>query len=647
MWSSGLHFIRSAPLRRTTQRHATIVCGCSTRPHSQQSLPKDNLVFYPNFLHQIEQRNYEGATQLFERTYDPQKVSLLSLCQPYEVRDMLLFLCRAYTSLGRMDKVRELFLIGLRDLQSCTVDSSPQLYAVEKGAQQQPSLSLDALHTLETTDVKENSGPSSIQWERPSLLNVSFFNMYLEVLTLRKNFDKNEVLFVLKCMKEVEMSPDALTYHYLIELHIRAGYNPKLLWKEMLVEKGLTPLPATLMALLLHVVPHVEDAMFVVEVTRACLQCGSTVMDKKQMAEMIERWLYTKQPRTDTPAALYRYPPEYIMWLMLELELRCVLDKASFPQYVQKQHMAELLVQCAKSADTQTAEKVLALMDRHGMTKTADILALMVWCWSAGLHVEKALDMIELMGRKGYLDNIDVSRRYIIESLKLPLERHPLQTFVDVITSTALLDRAHRHLLDRRSRGDPVTVHTLDLLVLACCKTGEDRRALHLVSNYMTEWGVPPRANTYNSLLSGNASGRGTVLLRSIYEAMKQSGVSPNNITFRTLIRQAVLLDNIDEAVYYLEQVTTHPGLRVEVEMILPILERAARAGDAETVNRMSQFSLDCDIGIDSNVMTTLMGLLTEAGQSVEVLKGHQPLHDALRSRSPVGRQRARNQIAL
>ncbi|EPY41049.1 hypothetical protein AGDE_02876 [Angomonas deanei] len=163
----------------------------------------------------------------------------------------------------------------------------------------------------------------------------------------------------------------------------------------------------------------------------------------------------------------------------------------------------------------------------------------------------------------------------------------------------------------------------------------------------MTEWGVPPRANTYNSLLSGNASGRGTVLLRSIYEAMKQSGVSPNNITFRTLIRQAVLLDNIDEAVYYLEQVTTHPGLRVEVEMILPILERAARAGDAETVNRMSQFSLDCDIGIDSNVMTTLMGLLTEAGQSVEVLKGHQPLHDALRSRSPVGRQRARNQIAL
>ncbi|RNC46393.1 pentatricopeptidecontaining protein, partial [Trypanosoma cruzi] len=142
------------------------------------------------------------------------------------------------------------------------------------------------------------------------------------------------------------------------------------------------------------------------------------------------------------------------------------------------------------------------------------------------------------------------------------------------------------------------------------------------------------------------SSRRGASLQRTIYDAMLENGVMPNAFTFRVLIRQAVLADNIDEAIEFLQRVTSHVGLRVEVEMVLPILERAARAGDAETVNRVSKFALECDIGIDSVVLNGVIKMLTEAGQDVEVIKGHQPLHDALRSRSKTGRQRPRSEIA-
>ncbi|EPY34404.1 hypothetical protein STCU_01601 [Strigomonas culicis] len=587
-------------------------------------------------LQYAQKKDYAGAARFFETHFDARTARLTALCPaPHHARDLCSHMMRVYTALGRMDRVRDVFAVALRDLQCEAVTRTPA--DLPRRAAEAPA--------------------PPVSWARPSLLNTNFFNMYLEVLTVRKNYDRDEVRFVLAQMQQAGVAANALTYHYLISIHIRAGYDPRGLWLEMR-EKELRPLPATVLAVLLQVVPYVADAEFVVDVVREGLQHGSTLLDKAKLAELVVAWLaggstsehiQRKAGAGAAPAgaATCAYPPEYILWLMLELELRCVLDTASFVQYVQRQHVAELLLRCAQSADAETAERALALMDRHAMAKTADVLALVVWCWADAVEIEKAFDMVELMARKGYLDLVDPLKRYVVEVLRYPMERSHLLVLADALGSNALLERALHHLKERQRKGMAVSVHALDIVVLAACKLGEERRALYLVSTYAAQWGVQPRANTFNCLLLGNAAGRGTVLLRTIYDTMLRSGVTPNAQTFRTIVRQAAALGSIDEAIFYLEQVTQHAGLRVEVEMILPILERAARAGDVETVNRISQYSLNCDIGIDANVLNSVMTYLTEAGESVEVLKGHQPLHDALRTRSSVGRQRARNEIAL
>lgn len=416
-------------------------------------------------------------------------------------------------------------------------------------------------------------------------------------------------------------------------------------------EHHLRPLPVTVQTLFLRVLPYSTDAVFVVDVAKAAMSCGSAFLDKRMISELMEQWLKASSPSHANHAsttAAPRYPPEYILWLLLELELRCVMDQSSLAQYAQRQHFAELLLHCARCADAGTAHQVLALMDRHAIPKTADILALMIWCLAQALEVEKALDLTEWVALKGYLEQTDLLRKTQIECLRFTMDRHYLMAVVEALSTAALIERATAHLRQRQRQGLLVTVHTLDLIVFAWARVGEERRALELVSSYEERWGATPRTQTLNGLLMGSSASRSTMLHRAVYESMVVSaGVAPNAFTFRILIRQAVSVGDIDEAIYYLEQVTKYTGLRVEVEMVLPILERAARVGDVETANRISQYALNCDIGIDGVVLRAILQHLTEAGQNVDVLKTHLPLHEALRSRSKVGRQRVRHEVLV
>ncbi|KAG5506025.1 hypothetical protein GH5_05706 [Leishmania sp. Ghana 2012 LV757] len=636
----------------------------------------------------VQQRDYGGCAAFYEQRFNPEQQHFITdFCQGFlaDARDALILLMRVYTNLGRIDKVREVLGVGLRDLAAPTelMTTSPVRYAwlgssarrrdgSAATAAADASLKLSGDLSVPTAIVRERPCGTSavVQWRRPTMLNADVFNAYFEALTRRNKYAVEEVVFALDQMKACGVEKDALTYHYLVELHVRAGYDPSGLWQEMkqLVPE-VAPLPATVQTFMLRVVPYSADPSLVVEVTRAALRCGTAIVDKRMLAELIVQWLSpVRAPNhsessagsgsqhtvaqasrlglsTASSSSAAQYPPEYVLWLMLELELRCVLEKASFIQYVQRQYLTELLLRCAKCTDAGTAEEVLALMDRHAIAKTAEVLALVVWCWSQALEVERALDLIEWMALKGYLDQVDCFRKAQIESLRYTMDRHYLMTFADAINTPALVERALSHLQARRQKGEVVTVHTLDLLVLALARIGEERRALQLVSVYEPKWGVAPRTNTYNSLLMGCSRYRSTMLHRVVYKTMTNSGVAPSALTFRVLIRQAVTYGNMDEAIHYLQEVTTHPGLRVEVEMILPILERAARVGDVETATRVSQYSLKYDIGIDRTVLRSVIQQLTEAGHSVEVLKGQVPLHEALRSRSKAGRQRARNEV--
>lgn len=775
----------------TLRHHQTLmpqsVWGARRLSHSpagEQRYTMDPRGLLEHLYELIEQKEVSTATQVLDEFYSnyfsetgacndarPASFSFASLLRssPCEARDVVCLSIRLYAAQGQMKAIRSLFSGALRD---CSGEGD------------------EATHTA------------------ANIVNIHLFNLYLEVLTIRSQYDPAEVIFILEEMRRRSVEANALTYHYLTEIHIRAGWNPVGLWEEMrkrrsvpgsccffpgasvprrwasqpitsqfaayptcrteMNSEAIPPLPATLQSLMLRVLPYptpvpsgstgggknsLSNSPFSnapllrmeMDVVRAALRGAVTtaatsssssgssstpapdpshLLTKKQMVELIERWMAPSsapgvsqkakaEPESGSERAKFSqsnaptvtssdcatgYPPEYILWVVFELEIRCVLEKANFAQFIQKRHVMRLLLHAAKCGDAVTLTHVLALMDRHLMRRTADTGALAIWGFSHALELESAVDVMLWMEQRGFLESDAAApffQRYTtVDTLRYSMDKHFFMYFVDVLVTPSLIERVLRYLkaycdgtepkrrkgvgegeeeLDSDTKGtrprqiNLVSPRILDLLVLAYCKIGHEREAMALIQSYEPDWGVTPVTSTLNSILFGlhfslvgrRSGAGGTLHHRDVFLDLtrRYPNVLPNVLTYKLLIRHAVLNDHIDEAVEYLQLVGGGGGdrdvgrdalppavssVRVEVEMILPILERAARAGDVDTVQVLSQFALDCDIGIDPAVLQNVMGLLTQAGQSVDVIRGHQPLHEALRSRSKVGRQRVR-----
>ncbi|ESL11459.1 hypothetical protein TRSC58_00789 [Trypanosoma rangeli SC58] len=199
---------------RLTRWQPTQTVYVAVRQVHGASAAMETVAPLPHVVELMAAKNYDGVVRFYEASFYADRMSLQEFaggaCQ---ARDMAVCLMRTFTALGRMDRVREVFTVGLRDFAG----------GGDGGGRVVP------------------------------LLNTSFFNAYLEVLTQRKNFSREEVMFVLREMKAVCVLPDALTYHYLIELHIRMGVDPVGLWYDMRRGSMMQPLPCTVQVLLLHV----------------------------------------------------------------------------------------------------------------------------------------------------------------------------------------------------------------------------------------------------------------------------------------------------------------------------------------------------------------------------------------------------------
>ena len=552
----------------------------------------------------------------------------------HDSRDVALLLMRAYASQGKMEGVRRVF-------DTCVEQLRP--------------------------------------------LGAPVIDAYLEALTKRNNFSQQDVVNVMALMESgagagpVASSAEAaavagapiakspLTYLYLIEMHVRMGKDPVALWNEMLgrsdaevllhcanstnngsygaagAAEEVAPLAASVVSprlveplfaaskLLLHnVVPHSKDAAFGFSVASTAFATGR--VDRQAMADLFAVW-----------SAADEVSPEQCLWLLLQLELRCVYEQSPLMHMVQKTHLAALLLRCAKCGDSATAERVLGLAERHLTPKTADLLALMVWCYTQAEQTDKAFDTLELMARKGFLTNVDPFKRYVVEGLSFTMERHFLMALADALSSKALVDKAYYHMEARHRKGQSVSAHSLDVIVLACSKIGDENRATETLQSYAA-LGAQPRTNSYNCLLLAATGKRKVGFHRTVFEAMVRDGIQPNSYTFKLLIRQSILNENVAEAIEFLQMVPTF-GARTEVEFILPILERAARAGDLDTVYRMCKYALDSDVGIDSVVLGHVVKHLREHGCDTAAVQEMVPLHDQLRSRSKSARKRVRHEV--
>ncbi|CUG07536.1 Hypothetical protein, putative [Bodo saltans] len=517
-------------------------------------------------------------------------MSLAAVSQePSEARDLAATLMKTYAGVGNLAKLRSTFLIGVQYM-------------------------------------RDND-----------CLNATLFDTYLAITGRRTKFSIEEVQYVLKLMEELNIAKTSHTYLYLIELHLRMDRDPSALWYELLESTSGSEPPITaaiVKSLFLHVLPTTKDPRIGLGVMRELLALDH--LDRPSFAAVVTQWMGNRE-----------VAPEHSLWLLFEFEQRCILEKQTVSAHIQKQHVAQLMLQCAKCADALSADKLLSFMDRHMLVKSADIMSLVVWCYAQAESVEAALDVVEIMSRRGYLDGADIFKPFTVEVIHYTMERHVLLLLADSLHSVALVERAVAHLHKRREAGKIVTIPTLDVVTLAWSKLGHEDRAVAFVDEYMPTFGASPRTHTYNCLMLASIGTRKSSLHRQIFDRMVTTGVAPNSHTFRLVIRQAINCNDIDEAVRYLESVSSFQGLRIEIEMILMVMERAARAGDVRTVNRISKFSLDCDLGIDSVVIKNVKEALKEHGCEVATLESHAPLHEALRSRSKAARRRTKYDVGL
>jgi hypothetical protein len=185
----------------------------------------------------------------------------------------------------------------------------------------------------------------------------------------------------------------------------------------------------------------------------------------------------------------------------------------------------------------------------------------------------------------------------------------------------------------------PVSVHSLDVIVLACSKIGDEQRAMATLEQYPS-FGVQPRTQSYNALLLACAGRNKARRHRVIFDAMVRRGVAPNYHTLRILIRQAVLCNNMEEALDFLERARTTPGVRMDVEMVLSVFEKACRVGDVETALLASKTALDADIGIDPAIIRLGAERAAELGVDASVLLQETlSSHEKLRGRHGIARK--------
>jgi hypothetical protein len=450
----------------------------------------------------------------------------------------------------------------------------------------------------------------------PRHLSAALYDTWLQVLVQQPQVSLAEVAATLQSMDHHGIRRTAGTYLALVECHLRLQKDPSPLWHEMLTA-GIAPTAAVAALFVKGVLPQrlqvVEDSDpgLYVSVLRHYLRLAPAA----DVGPLFLAGHFAHLARSAEA------PPESALWLLYELELRCVADGVPLRDSLDRTaSLVHLLLRCARCGDARTADAVAKVMERHLIPKNVDVLALLMWAQAVGGAVEAALDTLEDMARRGYLDHVDHSARYVVEAIAAPMEKHYLSAVADTLATKEAIDRAHSHLRRRYAEGAgvAVSVHALDVLVLAAARVGDEGRAEAIVASYPA-LGVAPRVQTFNALLLACGGRNSRARQRAVVDQMATVGVTPNHHTYRLLIRHAVIGHDVDAAVAFLREVAaksnrvgseggsgthgTQPTPRVDGEMVLPILERASAVGDSDTATAVVDIARECRVGIEAAVL--------------------------------------------
>ena len=586
---------------------------------------------------------------------------LYCICAISSTRDIIVQLLQDYGALGRLAEAKRLFNLAVQEA-SFHCNSVTHQHDAHKGAD---------------TGVELNTPESS---SAPMLLlSSAVFDTFLQLLGQQNAISKQEIKYVLHKMDSFpHIERTALTYQTLIEINLTMRHECGCidLWNEMTARgrtrskpqgiesrsdhdtagvgviselRRVVPTPNILRLMIKGVIlpimsgnqnknsntqsitssSYQPDVLFIMDVIRHYLAiCDITDRD-------ILLSLY--KLLVDNPDA----GPEDGLWLLFEIEQRCVVDSVSLKQVVDRTTFTSLLLKCAKCGDSVTAERILSCMERHFLPRTMDVLALCLWTYAAAQKIELAFDLLEEMVRKGFLEQTDINKKWIVEDLNWMSDRHFLNILGESMNTVEMVDRAYFHLEARHRQGKSVSVDSLDIVVMACGRLGDEDRAVETMESYAS-LGVHPRTKSYNALLLSCAGRNKARQHKTVFEAMLRNGVTPNYHTFRLLIRQAVLCDNIEEALEFLEKAPTYKGVFVDVEMMLPIVERAAFVGDEATVLHMMTKAIHADVGFSPTITRAIVQRLSNHGINTDAVAELIPVHEKLRTKTGLGRRRPR-----
>ena len=473
-----------------------------------------------------------------DKLYKAQNMFHESCNHVNEARDILCIVFRACGELGSIDVAKKYFHKAMKEDSEAPPSKgfSPQ-FNIPYTVNSKPTGIYEAEHK-DFVPLYEQ-----ISKRRFPMLNTPVCNMYLHALSSWKlqHLHYDEVRAVRDVFTRSKIAMNACTYHYLMEMHYRTGLDVSPLWWE-LRSKGITPSSVTLKNPLSTIIVQHPDPSFVVDVVRVMFEIDS--VERNVIVNVLEALC-----RNDACTC------EQVTWALFELEQHCAMEKIIVMEMLNSVSIpTRILIKAAKSGDVPTMKLILAFLERHSIMQTPDVYGLSVYTLARSEKVNEALDLVNQMGRQGLLDGQEAQRKFCVEAVNVSMEYHYLYTVaMNLAGSVQMLDDAYFYLEEKHKAEKSVTVHALDLIVLACARIYDEQRAMETVESYTKVFGIQPRVLTFLYLIQACGGKNKSKNQKKTFNIILESGLRPTTAIYKLLIKQALAADNIDEALEFLD----------------------------------------------------------------------------------------------
>ena len=473
-----------------------------------------------------------------EKTFKEQKLFQDWCSRVSEARDMLIIIFRACGEVGDIKIAKKYFHKALKedgDAPSCR-GFSPY-FNIPYTVSSKPTSLYESVH--------KGSSPMHVDMAklRYPMLNTATCNMYLHALSSwnlsELHFD--EVRQVRSALIKNKFAMNALTYQYLIEMHFRAGLDVAPLWWE-LRSKGITPTLISLKTPLSTVIIKHPDPCLVVDVLRVMFDIDC--VERNVIVNAIEALC-----RNDACSC------EQAAWALFEVEQHCTLEKIQLMDLLESDSIPlRILVKAAKTGNVHANNIMLAFLERHSIPRTHEVFGLSIYALARNGSVNDALDLVNQMGMQGLLDGVEAQKKFSIDSVDVTMEYHYLYVLAITLSSSLqVLDDAYFYLEEKYKADKSVTIHALDLIILACARLSDEQRAMDTVDTYTKVFDIKPRVLTYLYLIQSCGKKNKSRDQKQVFDMILKSGLRPTTAIYKLLIKQALAVDNIDEALQFLE----------------------------------------------------------------------------------------------